>query len=109
MVKSWKLTVQLQWQALNPGNGRTDLGRTSNPFLARIVIPILSYPPLYTAYTEIFAAFSSEVTSGSWVIPFGRMGVQEHLSDAAKSEAEGGMGVASKFWEWQEEQVKSFL
>lgn len=47
-------------QAMNPGNLSTDLDRTSSwpHVLARKVI---NYPPVYGAYTELFAALSPDV------------------------------------------------
>jgi retinol dehydrogenase-12 len=37
------------------------------------------------------------------------MPVIKGLKAGSKSEAEGGTGVAEKFWEWTEEQVKPYL
>jgi retinol dehydrogenase-12 len=37
------------------------------------------------------------------------MSIRSDLLDASKSEAEGGTGHAKKFWEWTEEQIKSYL
>ncbi|KAM0414703.1 hypothetical protein ACHAPT_013442 [Fusarium lateritium] len=71
---------------------------------------LISYPPVNGAYTELYAAFSPDVSNGSWVIPFGRIGnIKSSLQDGAKDESEGGTGTAQKFWKWQEEQVKPYL
>jgi hypothetical protein len=44
------------------------------------------------------------------VIPWGRLiPIRKDLGAAGKSEAEGGTGIATKFWEWSEEQVKPYL
>ena len=44
------------------------------------------------------------------VIPFGRFApLRPDLVKATKPEEEGGNGNAQKFWEWNEEQVKSYL
>ncbi len=44
------------------------------------------------------------------VVPFGRfMDIRKDLLEASNTEAEGGSGVALKFWEWNEDQVKGFL
>jgi retinol dehydrogenase-12 len=88
------------------------------------------YTPIHGAYTELFAGLSSDVTldhNGSWsmpsiilsfaclliiitVIPWGRLTpIRKDLEAAGKSEAEGGTGIATKFWEWSEEQVKPYL
>jgi hypothetical protein len=37
------------------------------------------------------------------------MGIRKDLVEASKSEAEGGTGVAQKFWEWNEQQIKPYL
>jgi hypothetical protein len=43
------------------------------------------------------------------VVPWGRyMPLRKDLEAGAKTEAEGGTGVASKFWDWTEEQIKPF-
>lgn len=54
--------------ALNPGNLKSDLARHSG-FAIKISTKVLCYPPVYGAYTELFAGFSPEVTmekSGQW-------------------------------------------
>lgn len=44
------------------------------------------------------------------VIPWGRFGpLRADLEQASKSEEDGGTGIAKKFWEWSEAQVKSYL
>lgn len=95
--------------AMNPGNLRSELARDSG-YLFGQFHHFISYPPINGAYTELYAAFSGEVTNGSWVIPFGRIGkMKNSLQDGTKDESEGGTGTAKKFWEWQEEQVKPYL
>ena len=37
------------------------------------------------------------------------MAIRDDLVAASKTEAEGGTGIAAKFWEWNEDQIKSFL
>jgi hypothetical protein len=44
------------------------------------------------------------------VIPWGRFGpVRKDLKEAAIPLSEGGTGIAKKFWEWNEEQVKPYV
>jgi len=78
-------------------------------FLRRVVL----HPSIFGAYTELFAGLSPEVTierSGDWVVPWGRfMEIRKDLFDASKTVAEGGTGLAQKFWEWNEEQIKPYL
>jgi retinol dehydrogenase-12 len=35
--------------------------------------------------------------------------IRADLEKGSKSEAEGGTGIAGKFWAWSEEQVKPYL
>jgi hypothetical protein len=45
----------------------------------------------------------------STVIPWGRFGkLRADFEAAVKTEAEGGSGIASKFWDWTEEQIKPY-
>lgn len=37
------------------------------------------------------------------------MDLRADLVAASKTEAEGGTGIGKRFWEWTEEQVKSYL
>jgi len=37
------------------------------------------------------------------------MKIRSDLVEASKSKAEGGTGIAEQFWDWNEEQVKSYL
>ena len=86
------------------------------------------YPPIQGAYTELFAGLSPDITqenNGAWsecagvleihlltftVVPWGRFApLRADLEASSKSEAEGGTGIGNKFWEWSEDQVKSFL
>lgn len=94
---------------MNPGNLRSELARDSG-FLLGHFHHFISYPPVNGAYTELYVAFSGEVTNGSWVIPFGRTGkIKTSLQDGTKDESEGVTGTARQFWEWQEKQVKPYL
>ncbi|TAQ85334.1 hypothetical protein B7494_g6342 [Chlorociboria aeruginascens] len=97
---------------LDPGNLRTDLQRHV-PWWQYAVIKLLLYPPIFGAYTELFAGLSPEVTlekNGAWIAPWGRfVSLRKDIEDGAKTEAEGGTGVALKFWEWTEEQIKPYL
>lgn len=125
---------------INPGNLRSELPRDQG-IAIKLAATLLGYPVVNGAYTELYAAFSPDVTvdsdwSQEWsayslplptsytclvqhldphadsqaVIPFGRFGaLRPDLPNATKTEAEGGTGGVSKFWEWCEEQVKEYL
>ncbi|KAL7952466.1 hypothetical protein V8C34DRAFT_319004 [Trichoderma compactum] len=60
---------------LNPGNLDSDFWRTQGKLMTCILRKTLLYPPIYGAYTNLFAAFSPEVTlekSHSFVAPWGQ-------------------------------------
>ncbi|KAL6835567.1 short chain dehydrogenase reductase [Trichoderma sp. SZMC 28015] len=98
--------------SLHPGNLKTELQRHVSS-LQMVVINMMVYPPINGAYTELFAGLAPEVTlekSGAWIQPWGRFSSQRpDLVEGSKSKAEGGTGIAEKFWEWSEEQVKPFM
>ncbi|ODH36220.1 hypothetical protein ACO22_02826 [Paracoccidioides brasiliensis] len=98
--------------ALNPGNLASDLTRHRALLLKLLLRPFI-YPPVFGAYTELFAGLSREVTSkepGTWIIPWGRFApVRKDLVEATKTEEEEGNGTALKFWEWTEKQIKPYL
>jgi len=98
---------------LNPGNLNSDLWRTQGSLSSKFLRTFVLHPSIYGAYTELFAGLSPQVTiekTGDWVVPWGRfMKLRKDLVQGSKSEAEGGTGIAEKFWEWNEEQIKPFL
>ncbi|TVY41840.1 putative oxidoreductase [Lachnellula occidentalis] len=98
--------------ALNPGNLKTELIRYTPSFLT-FLMSFIQYTAIHGAYTELFAGLSPEVTpakNGAWIQPWGRFTeLRQDLVASVKSEAEGGTGVAARFWEWTEEQVKAYL
>ncbi|CAH0048195.1 unnamed protein product [Clonostachys solani] len=93
----------------NPGNLRSDLF-SQQGILLRLQMALMHYPPVKGAYTELYAAFSPDITqgnAGTYIFPFGRMGeICKELQDAA--EPDGGVDLARKFWEWSEKQVEKF-
>ena len=43
-------------------------------------------------------------------MPWGRFApIRDDLARGAKLEAEGGTGIAAKFWDWTEEQIRPYL
>ncbi|KAK3309301.1 uncharacterized protein B0T15DRAFT_488050 [Chaetomium strumarium] len=101
--------------AINPGNLTSELPRHQGLVL-KTVARLVGYPPLLGAYTELFAAFSSDVVvameraGSSWVAPFGRMyPLREDLQNAMRRESEGGTGGTARFWDWTEEQIRPYL
>jgi hypothetical protein len=74
---------------------------------------LLFHPPIYGAYTELWAVLTPELTvekSGAYVFPWGRFGsLPKGAGRAMKREDEGGMGVAGKFVEWCGKEVEAFM
>jgi NAD(P)-dependent dehydrogenase (short-subunit alcohol dehydrogenase family) len=121
---------------INPGNLTSELPRHQGVLL-KTVARLVGYPPLLGAYTELWAAFSEEVTlerSGEWgecllllvsddllrlrreaddvlaVAPFGRFyPLRGDLHKAMRLESDGGTGGTAKFWEWAEGQIQPYL
>lgn len=98
---------------LNPGNLNSELYRTQRPWVAWIIRTFVLYPPVYGAYTQLFAGLSPAVTadkSGKWVGPWGRfLTVRSDLVLASKPKADGGLGTSEAFWEWCESKIKPHL
>ncbi len=117
---------------LNPGNLDSDFWRTLGPNLHCTLKHTLLYPPVYGAYTSLFAALSPEVTiektgcfgescelflvvedSGAnkeAVAPWGKFrNISKDLLHASRTKAQGGMGTTEEFWEWTDAQVNPFL
>ncbi|CEJ93193.1 hypothetical protein VHEMI08802 [[Torrubiella] hemipterigena] len=97
--------------SLNPGELSTELDRTA-PWWVVGIRRLKCYPPVFGAYTELFAAFSDEVTTTmptAWIVPWGRfLPMRKDILEGAVSVAEGSTGIATKFWQWSEEQVAPY-
>ncbi|KAJ4168803.1 short-chain alcohol dehydrogenase [Fusarium falciforme] len=98
---------------LNPGNLQSDLYRDRTSLLFKFMIRYMMYPPIMGAYTELYAGLSPDITmdkTGSWVIPFGRIQpIRRDLTEATRTESEGGNGTGLKFWQWSENEVNKYL
>ncbi|KAL3421161.1 putative short-chain dehydrogenase [Phlyctema vagabunda] len=96
----------------NPGNLKSDLGRHM-PAWQKSITNFILYPVIQGAFTELYCGLSPDLTperNGAWIIPWGRSGpLRKDLQDAGKLESEGGSGRSLQFWNWTEEQVKSFV
>ncbi|KAK2766574.1 putative short-chain dehydrogenase [Colletotrichum kahawae] len=96
---------------LNPGYLKTaSFDGTSAPVMMILNAVMLS-EPLYSAYTELFAGLSHEVTlesCGSYIIPWGRIRAnaatpRQDLIKAGETKEQGGLGFGEKLWAWSEE------
>ncbi|PVH75389.1 NAD(P)-binding protein [Cadophora sp. DSE1049] len=96
----------------DPGNLKTDLYKHF-PAWKRFVVNMILKEPIYGAYTELYAALSPDISlanNGAFIEPFGKIG--EPRADVGKSlklEAEGGSGIAARFWDWTEKEVASYV
>jgi retinol dehydrogenase-12 len=98
--------ISVSW---NPGHLRSELGRhlagVQNWFFEN-----LAWDPIYGAYTELYAACSSDLTAennGCYIAPWGRVvSSRADIAAAAKTQEEGGSGTAEKFWDWCEKVTK---
>ncbi|KAK7917592.1 hypothetical protein PG985_011200 [Apiospora marii] len=100
--------------SLNPGNLDSELWRTQTFLVRKFLQWVLLHPPVFGAYTELYAGLSPELSleehSGGWVVPWGRpMRIRKDLQAAARTKEEGGSGVGRGFWEWSERQVERYL
>ncbi|KAI4868213.1 NAD(P)-binding protein [Hypoxylon rubiginosum] len=98
--------------AFNPGNLRTELQRTWTGVDHWVTDTFLLHPPIYGAYTELWAMLTPELTpdkSGAYVYPWGRFGaLPPGIEASMKTKSDGGSGVAAKFIEWCAKQTETF-
>lgn len=95
----------------NPGNLRSELQRHLN-VVNKAIASAISWPAVFGAYTELYAGWSQEITpalSGSYVLPWGRVGTyRADIAKALKGTDEGGTGQAQRFWDWCDKETKAF-
>ncbi|KUJ11707.1 NAD(P)-binding protein [Mollisia scopiformis] len=96
----------------NPGNLKTAVWDPA-PWWIRKLMSITMHPPIYGAYTNLWAGVSENVTledgvQGKYVVPWGQWHStpRKDLLDALKGEGEGGTGHAGKVWAWCEEKTR---
>ncbi|KAE8160000.1 hypothetical protein BDV40DRAFT_290429 [Aspergillus tamarii] len=88
---------------LDPGTAMTDLQRTM-PCWQQAAVKLVAQPPEVGAYTELYAGLQPDiesVKSGKWIVPPGK--VVAGRKDLFDPE------LCEKFWQWNEEQVQSYL
>lgn len=97
----------------NPGRAVTNLFR-DNLWIECLSYPLL-HPPRKTAYTELHAGLSRDITmknNGCYVHPFGRITRETDIDKdrlvASKAEEDGGSRKAREFWEFCEEKVRDY-
>ena len=81
--------------------------------MLRRMVLIVSHTPLSLGYCHGYEWNRRLIFFLSFlvVIPWGRLNhpLRKDLVIGQKPEKEGGSGLAEKFWEWSEEQVKPYL
>ncbi|KAI6081712.1 NAD(P)-binding protein [Hypoxylon rubiginosum] len=97
--------------SLHPGMMKTELQRNM-PAPVSAMMGVVFKGPVYGAFTELYAGFSSEIQSeqnGCYIIPWGRLGsVPEHMASSMLSKEQGGTGLSTKFWDWCEMTTASY-
>ncbi|KAJ8097649.1 hypothetical protein POJ06DRAFT_261992 [Lipomyces tetrasporus] len=96
----------------SPGTLRTK-GWDGTPWLVRLAMAPLFYPPKMGAYTALWAGLSPEVKSedgGKVIIPWGRWHTspKKDILASLKTKEEGGTGLAAEFWDYCETHTKEF-
>jgi len=70
-------------------------------------------PPIYGAYSELYAALSPELEekhNGGYLLAWGRVGeMQEDIAKGLKGRSEGGTDNAAKFMKYCDREIKAFL
>ncbi|OTB02202.1 hypothetical protein M426DRAFT_322909 [Hypoxylon sp. CI-4A] len=94
--------------AFNPGNLRSELQRNWTGLDHWITDTFLLHPPIYGAYTELWAILAPELTpahSGAYVYPWGRFGsMPAGIENSMKEES----GISTRFVEWCGKQTEAF-
>jgi len=97
---------------LHPGLLRTELQRHMAAF-PRWMMGKIFKPPIYGAYTELFAALSPTLklaNNGDYIMPWGHVStLPKDIIDGSKSKKDGGSGKADRFLEYVEEEVRAYV
>jgi len=98
--------------SLHPGLMRTELQRNM-VFIGRWIMSLVFKPPIYGAYSELYASFSPDLKeehNGGYVIAWGRIAnLPEGIMKGMKNKADGGTGAAGRFVEYCERETRGFL
>ncbi|TVY22631.1 putative oxidoreductase [Lachnellula hyalina] len=93
----------------NPGGLKTNM-YAGVPAVGQFFINMLLNEPIYGAYTNLYAAFSPDISlanNGAYVIPWGRLhedkdSPRKDIIKAMTDEEKGGLGYPKKVWEYCE-------
>lgn len=97
----------------NPGNLTSNIWQHVPKATMMFLSPFL-HKTVYGAYTALWTGLSADITAennGGYIIPWGRLQRSSPRKDivlAMKDEKDGGSAVASKFWDWCDQQTKQY-
>lgn len=104
--------------AFNPGNVRAGTYDGLPAVTLFLMKTLVLRETKMGGYTELFAALAPEVAekkwNGSYIVPFGKLREDDvsHRKDiikALKPVEEGGLGYATKFWDWCAEKGGAYM
>ncbi|KAL9608734.1 MAG: hypothetical protein Q9167_006452 [Letrouitia subvulpina] len=96
--------------ASNPGTVKTELQRHCAWYHKAFNL-VLLYPPIYGAYTQIFAGWSPDITesqNGAYIVPWGRIGTLRPGIAAGIKCDDSKPAIAERFWEYCERETVSY-
>ncbi|KAH8883459.1 NAD(P)-binding protein [Thozetella sp. PMI_491] len=103
---------------VNPGNLKTNSWEGTPALLMWFFNTFMLYEPIYGTYTLLFARLSPDLAmehSGIHIIPWGRVRPDSEIKPrrdlliAMTPVEEGGLGYATKLWEWCEAKWKPYV
>ncbi|KAH7321729.1 hypothetical protein BKA65DRAFT_482177 [Rhexocercosporidium sp. MPI-PUGE-AT-0058] len=99
--------------AQNPGNLKTAIWDAA-PKVAQILMSVTMHPPIYGAYSCLWAGLSDDITvadGGKYGVPWGKWhpDPKKDILNSLRGEKEGGTGMAGRFWAWCEKETRSFV
>ncbi|KAI4746945.1 hypothetical protein E4T50_02775 [Aureobasidium sp. EXF-12298] len=96
----------------DPGNLDTDLYRDMGSFQRAMARKLALKPAVFGAYTELFAGLSTEIEikdNGAFVIPWGKIArPRQDIEQSLKGTEQGGTWLASRFWDWSENETATY-
>ncbi|KAJ5587536.1 uncharacterized protein N7459_003301 [Penicillium hispanicum] len=97
--------------SVHPGLMRTELQRNMG-VIARIGMKLIFKPPVYGAYSELYASLYPHLNAennGGYVMAWGRVAhLPDDITNALKSKEMGGTGAAQVFLDYCERETKPF-
>ncbi|GAB1309811.1 hypothetical protein MFIFM68171_00021 [Madurella fahalii] len=103
---------------VNPGNLKTNAWEGTAAPIMWVFNAVMLYNAIYGSHTLLYAGLSPDLNmkhSGTHIIPWGRIRPDDEivprrdLLEAMKSIEEGGLGYASRLWEWCEMKWKPYV